>query len=490
MQNSRSIGQRIGQAIFLLLIIVLLTGTLGQLFANRVGESLSTVNTNMEHMDSISSVTRGWTNMRNMMDVVLLRQDPVLGVHSLEADLQAFLAGLEAIGSTAGSVRQETLDNVQAQGQELVAISENIVEAARMGDWSTAQALRVNELSPRQHAFEQQLDLLARNIEAAVDRALADADQRQRAMFNYWLVAATLAIVVGVVIGYLTTRSISQPLGQLVEQVERITRRDLTPQEPLQRQDEIGQLSRALSLMTDWLRESYGELEERVAERTRALETIAQISRNLSTILDPTQLLEEMVSQVQTAFNYYHTQVYLLDAQGKHLRLTAATGMAGQRLLEKGHQLPAGEGLVGQAAAQNKPALIPNVALNRDWLANPELPQTHAELAVPIAFGTQVLGVLDVQHSTAGGLDEQDLTLMQSMANQVAIALQNARLFEQVNRRVAREAQINEIGQQIQQATSVDAVLQVAVEQLGKTLGSRRATVLLSRSLANGNGKQ
>src|SRR5690606_20841850 len=190
----------------------------------------------------------------------------VLGVHSLEADLQAFLAGLEAIGSTAGSVRQETLDNVQAQGQELVAISENIVEAARMGDWSTAQALRVNELSPRQHAFEQQLDLLARNIEAAVDRALADADQRQRAMFNYWLVAATLAIVVGVVIGYLTTRSISQPLGQLVEQVERITRRDLTPQEPLQRQDEIGQLSRALSLMTDWLRESYGELEERVAE--------------------------------------------------------------------------------------------------------------------------------------------------------------------------------------------------------------------------------
>lgn len=490
MQNSQSIGQRIGQAIFLLLIIVLLTGTLGQIFANRVGESLNTVSTNMGHLANVEGVTRSWTNMRNMMDVLLLREDPVLGVHTLEVDLQNFSTRLDDLSDMAGFVRPETLSNVQTQGAELIGISEQIIEAARAGNWAEAQALRINVLSTRQHMFEQQLDLLARNMESAVDRALAEASQRQRAMFNYWLVAATLAIIVGVGVGYITTRSISRPLGQLVEQVERITRRDLSPQEPLQRQDEIGRLSRALTLMTNWLRESYGELEERVAERTRALETIAQISRNLSTILDTTQLLEEVVSQVQTAFNYYHTQIYLLDAQGKYLRLTAATGTAGQRLLEKGHQLAIGEGLVGQAAMQNKPALIPNVALNRDWLANPELPQTHAELAVPIAFGAQVLGVLDVQHSTAGGLDEQDLTLMQSMANQVAIVLQNARLFEQVNRRVAREAQINEISQQIQQAPSLDAVLQVAVEQVGKTLGSRRATVVLSRSLVSGNGKQ
>ena len=169
-----------------------------------------------------------------------------------------------------------------------------------------------------------------------------------------------------------------------------------------------------------------GGLEQRVAERTKALETSAEVSRRLAAILNPNELADAVVNQIQTAFNYYYAQIYLFDDAGENLVLTAGTGDAGAEMMRRGHRLPKGRGLVGRAAEGNKSVLVSDTSQDPDWLPNQLLPDTKSEAAIPIAVGDRVLGVLDVQDNVTNDITSEDITLLESLASQVAISLQNA----------------------------------------------------------------
>ena len=169
-----------------------------------------------------------------------------------------------------------------------------------------------------------------------------------------------------------------------------------------------------------------GGLEQRVAERTKALETSAEVSRRLAAILDPNELAGAVVNQIQSAFDYYYAQIYLFDDAGENLVLTAGTGEAGAEMMKRGHRLPKGRGLVGRAAEGNESVLVSDTSQDPDWLPNQLLPDTKSEAAIPIAIGERVLGVLDVQDNLTNDITSEDITLLESLASQVAISLQNA----------------------------------------------------------------
>ncbi len=253
-------------------------------------------------------------------------------------------------------------------------------------------------------------------------------------------------------------------------------------------------LDKALALLSERnleLQDAQTLLEERVATRTRSLQLITEISRNLSTILYLDQLVAEVVEQVANTFNYYHTHIYVLDETGQNLVLIGGTGEAGQTMLKRGHVVPKSKGLIGRAATTGEVVLVPDVSQEPDWQPNLLLPETKSEIAVPIILGEQVMGVLDVQQNVVGGLTGEDEYLLQSVANQVAVALRNARLFEQTQRRAEQEAQINQISRRIQNAPDVGTVLQVAAQELGQVLKTPRTAVQLSVRHHNeaGNGR-
>jgi putative methionine-R-sulfoxide reductase with GAF domain len=282
-----------------------------------------------------------------------------------------------------------------------------------------------------------------------------------------------LLLAVGLMLWY--TAWLIAPINRLTDAAQQIADGDLSRRVRIEARDELGALATAFNGMTGQLQAS----QQQLAARNRALAISADISRRLSTLLEQKQIVSTVVEQVKAAFNYYHVHIYLYDEARENLIMAGGTGEAGKTMLARGHRVPKGRGLVGRAAENNLAVLVPDTTQDPGWLPNPLLPNTKAEVAVPIAFGDEVVGVLDVQHNVRGELSQKDADLLQSLANQIAIALRNARTLEQTRRRAEREAKVNVIGRHIQSADSVEDAMQIAVRELGRALNAQATRVKL-----------
>jgi len=347
-----------------------------------------------------------------------------------------------------------------------------VITAAYEGMDHLATASPVNTLTN-----EPVVDLLEWQIVAhqEVAEALVTASEQQR--INTVL-GVIVVLATGIGAGFVG-RQLVQPITNLTTVAGQVIEGDLAVQAQVESRDEIGLLAETFNSMTGQLREAILNLESRVEERTRALRTSIEVGRELQTILQREELAAAVVERIRAAFDYYHVHMYLFDQTREHLMMVGGTGEAGQIMLANDHQLSVNEGLVGRAARTNSVVLVPNVSREEGWLPNPQLPETRAEVAVPISLGNTVLGVLDVQHDVADGLGLDDADLLQLIASQVAVTLQNSALLETSQQQAAQEALVNEIGQKIQSTTTMEEALQVAIRELGRATQARKTRVIM-----------
>ena len=254
-----------------------------------------------------------------------------------------------------------------------------------------------------------------------------------------------LALIIGAgllfVLSWMTIRQAVLPVHSLTETATAIASGDLTQVAQVETEDEIGLLARAFNSMTSQLRELITSLEHRVSDRTRDIErramqlqVAAEVSREASLIQEPELLLDRTVRLISKRFNFYHAGIFLIDDAGKSAVLRAASSEGGQRMLARGHQLEVGKvGIVGYVAASGLPRIAHDVGTDAVFFNNPDLPQTRSELALPLNARGKIIGVLDVQSTKPAVFSEGDVTTLQILADQVALAIDNSRLISETN---------------------------------------------------------
>ncbi len=269
-----------------------------------------------------------------------------------------------------------------------------------------------------------------------------------------WLLVGLVVfgVTVAAGIGYAVTRQTIQPISGLTLGAEQVAAGNLDVEIDVpDRSDEIGVLTAAFQKMLTELRALYANLEQQVAERTAELSqqaqeleasnqlnarraaqlaAAAQVARAVASTLDPDQLLEQVVHLIAEQFGYYHAGIFLLDENGEWAVLRAANSEGGKRMLARGHRLAVGrQGIVGETTFTGQPHIALDVGEDALYFDNPDLPETRSEIALPLIARGEIIGALDVQSKRPGAFDEQDIHILGTLADQIATALDNARLF-------------------------------------------------------------
>jgi PAS domain S-box-containing protein len=269
--------------------------------------------------------------------------------------------------------------------------------------------------------------------------------------------------------------------------------------------DEVGQPLRMSGSITD-VTESKRAAAERerlladLVQRSNQLQTAAEVSHAATGILDPEELIQQVVDLVQARFRLYYVGLFLVDRAGewpdevgKWAVLRAGSGEAGQQMLSAGHKLEiGGESMIGWCVANQQARIALDVGEEAVRFDNPYLPETRSEMALPLIARGQAVGAMTVQSEEQAAFGDEDIAVLQTMADQVANAIENARLLDETQRSADRERLVGEITARMRETLDVDTVLKTAIREMGDTLGLAKVEVRLADEIAqpeNGHGE-
>jgi nitrate/nitrite-specific signal transduction histidine kinase len=282
-----------------------------------------------------------------------------------------------------------------------------------------------------------------------VEQDFSDALQAVFVTLFVNLLTTLVVIVLAAVVSFYISRSIAAPLVKLADTASQIAGGDLKRQAEISREDEVGILGNAFNSMTRQMNELINNLEQRVKDRTFALqnanqalelqavqlETSQQVSREISSILDIDDLLKRVVTLISNAFGHDYIHIYLLDDEGKQLQLrSSSTDLPGLLTLSI-----EGKGLGWDVVRGNVAIIVNDVNQAPRYLKDENLPDVGSEMVLPLRFSQRVIGTLNVQSRNLNAFTPADERIFQSLGNQITIAIENARLYQNSRELAAME---------------------------------------------------
>jgi GAF domain-containing protein len=408
-----------------------------------------------------------YTQGRLKLYVQNVYTSPQTGKPTMTVSIPLFDSRGELIGVLAAHINLERLDNIVLQraglgntGETyLVDPSNNFISAARFGERTFPRGIHTQGIDAALQGISGsglyvnyggvpvvgvykwldnwQLAILA---EVSQQEALDPLRQLAITMLISGLIVA-LVLAFGT---YFIARQIARPILAISNTASQVTAGNLELTAPVLTQDEIGILAITFNTMTKQLRQLVQGLEQRVTERTvdlefarqqtekRALElqTIGQISSVITGEQKIENLLPLITRLVSERFNFYHVGIFLVDDTKQFATLQAANSEGGQRMLARGHRLEIGAtGIVGFVSQTGEPRIALDVGTDAVFFNNPDLPDTRSEMALPLNLRSRTTGVLDVQSKQPGAFTEDDIQTLSILADQIATAIENARLF-------------------------------------------------------------
>lgn len=263
---------------------------------------------------------------------------------------------------------------------------------------------------------------------------IATSQSTVRLLINASTIIVPLTILVNAGLAVFLGAWVTQPVSDLRAAAEALVRGDYEKPLPVTGDDEVGQLTTAFGQLRQDIQRLTQQLEGAVETRTAQLAVVNEFT---STIVNPgitqVQLLNRAVELIQRNFRFYQVSIFLIDEDSQMAVVAASAGPAAETFLARRHSLPlTNNSVVGYVAVNRRPRVVANVGEDVVHFKNPLLPDTRAELGLPLALGERVLGVLDVQSTQLDAFDENDIRTFETIANQIAITLENARLFAQL----------------------------------------------------------
>ncbi len=292
-----------------------------------------------------------------------------------------------------------------------------------------------------------------------VDVSANSIASQQDAIVSQSILVIIFALIPGLFFGYVAGNTLTEPIVKLTAGAKGFATGDLSQRIEIVTGDEVEELAATFNSMASELQSSISGLEKRVADRTSDLEfrtqeletaniriqrraaqfeALAQVTQSITAIRDLNELLPRVTRVISEKFGFYHVGIFLLDEISEFAVLSAANSIGGQRMLERKHRLRVGaEGIVGNVAQNAKPRIAMDVGTDATFFNNPDLPDTHSEMGLPLISKNIIVGVLDVQSIEIGAFSDEDVQMLSLLADQVSLAIENARLFDETRRALA-----------------------------------------------------
>lgn len=484
-----TIRGRLSWSFMVILLLLVLSGLASFWTMTRMSRANAAFQRETERAGAAMQVARSSSELM----VALASASPVQDTSALEQEInqarEDLLLARENLREQIDDLDAEDEVHMEAQQLELRAnriqtLVDQLLPAIQLDSWEIVRGYQTDLMLDYYESLNSSANAL---IELTRERQIATAAElgsAQRMAFIIPNIFGLLVLVVTAGTAYATIRSVVDRVDRLIVSTSRLASGHLEERVPVERQDELGRLATTFNEMADQMNESHAELEQQVQERTEALQEVnyilqrramqleatAEVGRAITSIFDMDRLLKRAVELIPERFGFYHAGIFLLDQQGKWAVLREATGQAGAQMKADEHKLAVADtSMVGWTAKHREPRIALDVGADAVRFAHPLLPKTRSEMTIPITIGERLLGVLNVQSVEPEAFDEDDVRTLQGMADQLAIAIENARRVSDEALLLEAASPIYRVSHRLTTATTREDVADAVIETIAET---------------------